>query len=458
MPLESLPELRHVVWLHRHAAPVGGCEQYMLRTARHLRARGIRSSLLYELDGSFAPDYARELAGHGGLAGGVFPQVELARQLAELRPDIVFVQNCDDARTLRTLAAGPAPALRFFHDHRLFCLREHKYTTLGHSTCTRTAGLGCYACLGFLGRSERWPGVELRTLGALRRQQSAHHGLDGFVVGSDYMARHVAQHGFDSRRIHTAPLYATVDDILADEPESLPVARDDSLIVFAGQLVRGKGVDILLDSLPQLRSRARLVIAGEGAQGDELRRQARATGWGERIEFVGRLDPSRLAELMRHACCVVMPSRSPETFGQSGLEAQALGTAVVASDVGGISQWLVHETTGLLVRPNDSAGLADALDRLLGAPAWARRLGRAGQNRCRMMFTPDQHVDRLLAAFQRCRLRRQLEHDERVQDEHTQHAGRETASGDERRPTPDRPLSPPIPVNSPLPEALETSQ
>jgi glycosyltransferase involved in cell wall biosynthesis len=162
--------------------------------------------------------------------------------------------------------------------------------------------------------------------------------------------------------------------------------------------VRGKGVDTLLLALARIPD-AELVLAGAGRQEQQLRRLAQSLGLDGRVRFAGKLQQEALADLLGQATVATLPSRTPETFGLAGLEALARGTPVVATDVGGISQWLVHEKNGLLVPPNQPAALAAALTRVLDAPAWARRLGRAGQVDCRQRFSPPQHAERLIRMF-----------------------------------------------------------
>ena len=378
-----MTSLRHVVWVNELAAPTGGCEAYVLNTAKHLAARGVRSTLLYDPNRPTHPDF---LAGFDA----AFPLVEPASQVRALAPDLVYVHRLTGAAPMAALLAGGAPVVRFFHDHRLFCLREHKYTAVGHQTCAKALGLSCWSCLGFARRTEAWPGVGIASLSSLRRELDANRGVAGVVVGSTYMAEHVALHGFDASRVHVVPLYA-------EGPTEAPGReRERDLVVFLGQLVRGKGVDVLLDAAAQLRSQARVAILGTGRQEAELRRQAAALGLSERVSFLGHADAATRATYLARATVVAVPSRAPETFGLVGLEAMSHGAPVVASRVGGMGEWLEEGRTGLGVPSNDPRGLAAALDRVLGDPPLAARLGTAGRSAWEARFQPQHHVEPLL--------------------------------------------------------------
>jgi glycosyltransferase involved in cell wall biosynthesis len=286
--------------------------------------------------------------------------------------------------------------LRFFHDHRLFCLREHKYTAIGQRTCTQKSGWHCYSCLGFLNRSDKWPGVRLSSLGALRRAQEAQRSLDGFVVGSRYMARHLAAHGLAGDRTHVIPLFVEPATVVPAVP------RASDTLLFVGQLVRGKGLDRLLRALPRLSHPARLDVVGDGRQRDELQRLAHQLGVADRVQFHGRVEPEELPRFYRRATALVVPSRAPETFALVGPEAMQHGTPVVATAVGGTGEWLEDGVTGLAVAADVSPGdLAGTIDRLLAHPDVARALGRQGQAVCAERFTPDRHVDALLGLMRR---------------------------------------------------------
>ena len=93
------------------------------------------------------------------------------------------------------------------------------------------------------------------------------------------------------------------------------------------------------------------------------------------MRFLGRRD--EVADLLGACDVFVLPSRH-EGLGVAALEAMALGCPVVASRVGGLAEAVVHERTGLLVRPGDASALAEALARILGDAALRARLGAAG--------------------------------------------------------------------------------
>ena len=146
-------------------------------------------------------------------------------------------------------------------------------------------------------------------------------------------------------------------------PETPPI------VAVIGRLVAVKGVDVALAAMP---AGARLVIAGDGPAREQLQR-----GAGNRVQFVGELDPARRDQLLRAASVVAIPSRVLANGRSEGtplvaLEALAAGVPVVASAVGGLRDLPVA-----LVPPDDPAALAAALVRSLADPPAAATLRRA---------------------------------------------------------------------------------
>ena len=162
-------------------------------------------------------------------------------------------------------------------------------------------------------------------------------------------------------------------------------AGDGPLVAFSGRLVYEKGVQDLLAALPRLRRRhpgLRLVVAGRGPSGDELVAAARRLRLGRAVTFAGFVPDSELAALVAAADCAVVPSRY-EPFGLVALEAAAAGTPVVASDAGGLAEFVRDRETGLTFPAGDPAGLAAAVDGLLADQVLARRLARQARARVR---------------------------------------------------------------------------
>jgi glycosyltransferase involved in cell wall biosynthesis len=162
-------------------------------------------------------------------------------------------------------------------------------------------------------------------------------------------------------------------------------------VLVAANLVRRKGVDVLLDAVAALARRAPCVlwIAGDGPERAALEAAAARLGVADRVRFLGRR--SDVPDLLEACDVFALPSRN-EGLGVAALEAMARGRPVVASAVGGLGEAVVANVTGILVPPGDAPALATALERLIADPALARRLGAAGAKRVAEHFRAEQMV------------------------------------------------------------------
>ncbi|WP_251198265.1 glycosyltransferase [Anaerotardibacter muris] len=155
-------------------------------------------------------------------------------------------------------------------------------------------------------------------------------------------------------------------------------ARDRNVILFAGKMTRFKGIDVLLDAAAIYEKdlpNAITVLAGDGEEREALERQARELGLG-RVFFIGNVSQSELARLYNSADVSVVPSRR-EPFGLVAVEAMACGTPVVATDQGGLPDFVDREV-GELVEPEDATDLArgieETLERALTDKDWRKRI------------------------------------------------------------------------------------
>lgn len=179
-------------------------------------------------------------------------------------------------------------------------------------------------------------------------------------------------------------------------------------ILFVGRLIERKGVPHLIRALGALTSRmaVRLDIIGDGPERPRLEQLVRELGLDAVVGFLGRVSDAELRRAYAAADVFVLPSvldarQDTEGLGVVLLEAMNYSVPVIASDIGGITDIVQHEQTGLLVPPGDEVALAAALTRVLGDEALARRLGDAGRDRLHDEFSWDHIVARWEGVYAR---------------------------------------------------------
>jgi glycosyltransferase involved in cell wall biosynthesis len=165
-------------------------------------------------------------------------------------------------------------------------------------------------------------------------------------------------------------------------PERPPSATSRSgttrLLCVARLSLRDKGQDVLLESLSRLSDlNWRMTLAGDGPDRHLLEDQATRLGLQDRVDFLGDTPITEVRQLLSSHDVFVLSSRT-EGLPLSLLEAMATQLPCVATDVGSIQEVLVHEESGLLVQPEDAAGLSEALRRMIqDAPLRERCAARA---------------------------------------------------------------------------------
>lgn len=169
-------------------------------------------------------------------------------------------------------------------------------------------------------------------------------------------------------------------DVTAKRRE-LNLPLEGPLIGCVARLVSVKGVDVLLEAVPQIRAAmptVTVVFVGGGPLRARLEQRTSLLGLDSSVSFLGvRRD---VPEIMGLFDVVVLPSRN-EGMGRAAVEAMAAGRPVVASRVAGIQNVVEDGQTGVLVTPENSEELARAVISLLGNPALCAAMGNSGRTR-----------------------------------------------------------------------------
>ncbi len=233
--------------------------------------------------------------------------------------------------------------------------------------------------------------VRLLEVAPFRRMARGVLAAAGVVTTvSQFLADDIARHvGPLPRPIVVAAMPVDVDAFAAGEetPKGEPPR-----ILYAGNLVAAKGVDVLIRALALLVARGvpcRLKILGEGPAKERLRALARSLGVADRIDWSDFVPQHRMPAEYGAATVTVLPSRGKaEGLGLTLVEALCTGSAVVGTPVGGIPEVILDGRTGLLARDGDADHLAEHLERLLTDDALRARLTAAGQAYVRERYAP----------------------------------------------------------------------
>ena len=248
--------------------------------------------------------------------------------------DIIVIHNIIPVELLKTL---PESKTFFFaHDHNIYCRRHHYYFPVGRINCHRKYNkFICKLCS--LGRNEDPPLAEYRKLPAL--------------VLSDFMAENLRKNGFE--KVMKLPAFIRTR---RREHNFMP---DNVLrILFLGQLIRGKGADLMLKTLSRLDIPFICTIAGDGKDREMLEKMVEKFNLRQKVRFTGFV--SEPEKLWNDCDVFFFPIRWQEPFGLVALEAMAHGIPVAAFDLGGVREHLT-EACGALIPEKDIALAAQCL-------------------------------------------------------------------------------------------------
>lgn len=240
--------------------------------------------------------------------------------------------------------------------------------------------------LPYMGRLRRW----LRVIDAL----SGAWAVDEQVVPSEFMLRLIRRksYGVRAKRIY---LGTECEDTQGTRETASLSALEELHIGFAGRLVRGKGLDVLLEAIARVRSTLRvyLDVAGDGPERSAMETSAARMGIADRVQFHGWV--SDIGAFWSACHLAVVPSRDGESFGMVAVEAMAAGLPVLAARSGGLAEVVVDGETGALFESGDSAALAQLIEVYAKDPLLREQQGMHARDRVRSQF----NIDRCAAEF-----------------------------------------------------------
>jgi len=197
----------------------------------------------------------------------------------------------------------------------------------------------------------------------------------------------------------------TVIPFGAEIPPEINKRKDDRIVrlVYIKGHKKIYGPDILLNAMQKVREvnpKVHLTIAGFGPMTDDLKLQSKQLGLEEYVDFCGFIEHEQISSFLADFDIMVMPSLE-ESFGVAVLEASAAGLPVIASDVGGVPEVLIHEQTGLLIPSGDTDKLSEAIIRLAENADLRNSMGVAGRKMVEEKYQWELCLDKMAKLYDR---------------------------------------------------------
>ncbi len=369
--------IKRILYVSEKAGFFGGVERYIYDSAKALKDAGWSVSMMFA-------EKALDAKSFLALFDKSFQTEEIDKVSAEEDFDLVVIYKVSSAQLVSKLRLAFNTSV-CVSDHDYYCLRRHKYFPLGRINCPLPSNL-LYCGICNMGRGKMFNFAAL--LNEIRKCRS-------FMVLSEFMRSNLLLNNFDKKAIFK--IYP-VQQLPAKQSRRKAFSKPP-VIMFAGQLIRGKGVDLMLCALARLSKEYHALIVGDGKDMDFLQNSAVKLGIADKLEFTGwQSDVSRF---WQKADIAVFPSRWQEPFGLTGIEAFAHKVPVIAFDVGGVSEWLHNDENGTSVPSKDVTALYVELEYLLGEPELAAKMGEAGYEFVAKNFTPEKFVSAMDAMLKK---------------------------------------------------------
>ncbi len=307
--------------------------------------------------------------------------------MRDFQPDIVHVRMF---LTQLSPAILPllhrVPALYHVVWYRPICPTGTKLLPTG-AQCQESAGPICYR-QGCLPLSD-WLLLQCQ-LWLWRRWRPAFRRI---VANSRAVQRCLIEEGFGSVGMVSngvAPCAST--RLLSSRP----------VVGFAGRLVAEKGVDVLLRAFAavvHMLPEAHLIVIGDGSDRQKLEGLSRMLNITKHVSFLGHLPQKEMEAGLATAWVQVVPSRWAEPFGLVAAEAMMRGTAVIASETGGLVDIVEQGVTGYLVPPGDVDLMTEKLLELLRNRVKAEAMGEAGRKRAEVRLSVTRQCNEFLNIY-----------------------------------------------------------
>jgi len=182
--------------------------------------------------------------------------------------------------------------------------------------------------------------------------------------------------------------------------DSLGIPHTAPLLLTVAYLREPKGIQYMLQAMPRILAeipQTHYLIAGAGAYQQPLQELTDELGITQNVTFAGFRND--IACLLSACDCFVLPSLT-EALPTVLIEAMACAKPIIASRVGGVPEMIEEGKNGFLVKPADSANLAESCLRILQNPEQARIMGNAGYEYAAQNFTLNHQGQRLLELYQ----------------------------------------------------------
>jgi len=311
------------------------------------------------------------------------------------QPDVAHVHNVFPLLTpslYNALADAKIPIVQTIHNYRLMCINSfflrdgHVCELCKHGNFLPGIVHRCYKDNHLLSA------LYAATIG-YHRQHGTFKRINHVIALTDFAAHKLVESGvFIPDRISVLGNF-----LFTPLPEIGQADQANPYFIFLGRLSQEKGLFTLLEAARQMTG-AGLKIVGTGAMTSMIQDYIRQYNL-RHVEMLGYITGAQKYELLRNALGCVIPSVWYENFPITALESAAVGTPVIASNLGSLGALVADQGFGLVFSPQNSNELGQHLNALAANPTKAMELGRQAAQLVRQRYTDESHYQNLLNIY-----------------------------------------------------------
>jgi len=315
---------------------------------------------------------------------------KLKKFIDKTKPDMIHIHNNYLAPFSVLLPIRGHKVVQTIHDYMILCPSGWMVKKNSLEVCQGNIGLKCFKnnCLSFHNLLISYLPFKLRVAASKRI-------VDKFISPSKKLKEYLEVFGFQN--VEHLPYFLNVKNYCFN-----PKLKKDGNILYIGRLVKEKGISDLIKALPKVTSKinqAHLTVVGDGPQKKHLISLAKKLGMTNKVNFVGKIPHKKIKEYYQEASVVVVPSLWLDNSPNVIYEAFSAGRPVIASNRGGMADFVKDGKTGFLFESGNINELAEKIVKILESKELYNELS----TKCRQFginnFTPEKHYQRLMESY-----------------------------------------------------------
>jgi len=330
-------------------------------------------------------------------------QKKLEKIIKHKKPDIAHLHNFFShfsPSIIFSLKKYNIPIVLTLHDYKLFCpnykffsnnevcfdcLNDKNYRKCFYKKCIKKS----YA-KSFIGYLEgKWHKDFLKIS----------EKIDFFIAPSLFIKKKAIEWGIPKEKIIHLPNFVNKSKLNNKNSKD-----QSSYILYFGRLSEEKGVEMLIKSFLNISNdfpKWELKIAGDGPEMEKLNKLFKDN---KKIDFLGKKNKKELNEIISEAYLTIVPSLWPENFPYSILESNSLSTPVLASKIGGLTELIKDEETGLLFNPNNQNDLENKIIWAIRNPKKIKKIRETAQKKVFDKYNSNEYYKKIIKIYERIKI------------------------------------------------------